>query len=348
MQQVTDFFKKLFDTADFPARWYCGTWTDFHGWLYIISDLLIWGAYFAIPAIIVRFVITKKKEISFNSLYFLFASFILACGATHFVDAIIFWNPVYRFSALIRFITAIISWTTVFSLIKVLPQAFSLRSPKELEQEIDLRIRIEDELKMKHMQLAEAERMAHICYGQWNLQNDTIVLSDEGYNIYGLEKGQIFSFDSFIALIHPDDRRTVRNNINKIISTKKFENFTYRIISNGQVKYIKLSGQLETDENGKVIKIIGTLQDFTDHWLQVERIRQQNEMLREISWIQSHKVRGPVATIMGLTELIDENNLSDPENIKIINGLRLATNDLDTVIKEIVKKSNASEHKHVA
>jgi PAS domain-containing protein len=345
MQQVTDFFKKLFDTADFPARWHCGTWTDFHGWLYIISDLLIWGAYFAIPTIIVHFVITKKKEVSFNSLYFLFASFILACGATHFVDALIFWNPVYRFSALLRLVTAIISWTTVFALIRVLPKAFSLRSPKEMEKEIELRKRAEEELKLKNRQLAEAERIAHICYGQWNLQNDTIILSEEGYNIYGMEKGLVFSFDRFISLIHPDDRRMVRNTINKILNTKNFENFTYRIIVNDKIKYIRLSGQLELDENGKVTKMIGTLQDFTDHWTQVERIRHQNEMLREISWIQSHKVRGPVATIMGLAELINEQNLSDPENLKIISGLKIATNDLDTVIKEIVKKSNASEQR---
>jgi hypothetical protein len=49
MDQVLEFFRKLFDTADWPPRWHCGNWTGFHGWLYIISDLLIWSAYFAIP-----------------------------------------------------------------------------------------------------------------------------------------------------------------------------------------------------------------------------------------------------------------------------------------------------------
>lgn len=51
MSQISYFFENLFGTSDWPARWHCGKWSDFHGWLYVTSDLLIWGAYFAIPAI---------------------------------------------------------------------------------------------------------------------------------------------------------------------------------------------------------------------------------------------------------------------------------------------------------
>src|SRR4051812_35797724 len=98
MNQVWDFFSKLFDSSDWPPRWHCGHWTAFHGWLYIVSDLLIWSAYFSIPIAIIRY-ITKKQGVAFVRLYFLFAAFILACGATHFLDAIMFWIPVYRLSA---------------------------------------------------------------------------------------------------------------------------------------------------------------------------------------------------------------------------------------------------------
>ena len=48
MYRITEFLTKLLDSSDWPARWHCGTWTGFHGWLYIISDLLIWSAYFTI------------------------------------------------------------------------------------------------------------------------------------------------------------------------------------------------------------------------------------------------------------------------------------------------------------
>ena len=146
MKQVLDFFKKLFDYSDWPPRWHCGEWTEFHGWLYIISDLLIWSAYFALPVFIVRYV-SRKKNILFTRLYFLFAAFILACGATHFLDAVAFWIPAYRLSALVRFITGVISWVTVFYVIKHLPVIFSLRSQAALEAEIAERKKTEEELK---------------------------------------------------------------------------------------------------------------------------------------------------------------------------------------------------------
>ncbi|MFM6924167.1 MAG: PAS domain-containing protein, partial [Ferruginibacter sp.] len=146
MDQILDFFSKLLDVRDWPPRWHCGKWTEFHGWLYIISDLLIWTAYFAIPLVIIRYV-SRKKNIQFTRLYFLFAAFILACGATHFLDAVAFWIPVYRLSALVRFITGIVSWVTVFYLVKQLPVIFSLRSQSALEAEITERKRTEQALK---------------------------------------------------------------------------------------------------------------------------------------------------------------------------------------------------------
>lgn len=146
MEQVIDFFKKLLDITDWPPRWHCGKWSGFHGWLYIISDLLIWAAYFAIPVVIIKY-ISKKQHLKFIKLYVFFAIFILSCGTTHFLDAIAFWWPAYRLSALVRFITATVSWITVYHLIKNLPVAFSLKTKSEMQVEIDQRIKAEDELR---------------------------------------------------------------------------------------------------------------------------------------------------------------------------------------------------------
>lgn len=135
MGQVPEFFEKLFSAASWPARWYCGDWTEFHGWLYIISDLAIWAAYFVIPIFLIRF-IKKKPNIPLPHVFWLFGAFILFCGLTHLIDAIIFWWPAYRLSALIRFMTAVISWVTIFAIYKFLPAALALRTSKDFEQEL--------------------------------------------------------------------------------------------------------------------------------------------------------------------------------------------------------------------
>jgi len=147
MKDIKDFFSGLFDTHLWPPRWKCGQWSEFHGWLYIISDLMIWLAYFMIPIIIIDYFYRKRPNIRFHSVYILFASFILLCGTTHFLDAVMFWHPVYRFNGLVRFVTGVVSLFTVYHLIKMLPVLARSRTNLELEKEIALRMKTEKELE---------------------------------------------------------------------------------------------------------------------------------------------------------------------------------------------------------
>ena len=151
MEQIIDFFQKLFGVTDFPARWRCGRWTEFHGWLYIISDIAIFGAYLAIPILLTYFIV-RRKDIPLTPIFWLFAAFILFCGATHLMDAATFWWPAYRFNGLLRLGTAMVSWITVFALIKAVPEALTFKSPTELQGIID---RQTDALKKSNEELEQ-------------------------------------------------------------------------------------------------------------------------------------------------------------------------------------------------
>ena len=153
MGEVANFFSGLFDTHLWPPRWQCGTWSDFQGWLYIGSDVAIWGAYFAIPLLLVN--IVSRKKVPFLPVFWLAAGFILFCGFTHLVDAIIFYFPVYRFAALLRFCTAVISWVTVYVLYKNLGRVFSLKTPEELELEVKNRKKAEQNLAVRNAELEQ-------------------------------------------------------------------------------------------------------------------------------------------------------------------------------------------------
>lgn len=158
MNQIMEFFRGLFSTSEWPARWNCGYWSDFHGYLYIISDLLIWTAYFLIPLIIINYFSKKKTSLKFNKAYILFAAFILLCGTTHFLDAVMFYIPMYRFNAIIRLLTGVVSMATVYYLIRILPEAFQQKTSAELESEINRRLIIEKQLESANSNLEIANR----------------------------------------------------------------------------------------------------------------------------------------------------------------------------------------------
>jgi hypothetical protein len=163
---IIDFFNRLTRADDWPARWHCGIWSDFHGWLYILSDIAIGLAYFAIPFLLLYFMRNSRQR-SLNSTLLLFAVFIMACGCTHFLDAILFWWPVYRLSALVRFITAVASWWTVITLTSVIPQALRMKTPAELQVLIAERT---EELTNRNHQLEEMREQIQHAYEDLELK----------------------------------------------------------------------------------------------------------------------------------------------------------------------------------
>jgi light-regulated signal transduction histidine kinase (bacteriophytochrome) len=58
-----------------------------------------------------------------------------------------FWVPMYRFNAVVRLMTGIVSLFTVYHLFKVLPDLFKQRTNLELENEIALRLEAERKLE---------------------------------------------------------------------------------------------------------------------------------------------------------------------------------------------------------
>ncbi len=160
-EQIGDFFSNIFSTELWPARWHCGSWSDFHGWLYIISDLMIWGAYFAIPLLLFR-LISKRSDLPFPKIFWLFISFILLCGLTHLMDAIIFWWPAYRLSAVIRFLAAVVSLFTVYALYKILPLVYNLRTAKQLEVEIEQRKQAEEEARVQMLEHEKTKELLKV------------------------------------------------------------------------------------------------------------------------------------------------------------------------------------------
>src|SRR5258708_2672216 len=189
---MSDFFSYLFVTTGFPPRWYCGSWSAGHGWLHILSDLGVWSAYVAIPCVLGYFVL-HRKDIPFRTIFVLFGAFILACGTTHLMEAIIFWWPAYRLAGIIKLFTAIVSWGTVLALVPVTPKALAMRSPDELEREITARKEAETALQQANTELGRQVEALRASEERFRL----LVDGTRDYAIYMLDPtGQVASGNS--------------------------------------------------------------------------------------------------------------------------------------------------------
>jgi len=133
LNEILEFFAGLIQYDKWPARWHCGYWSQFHGWLYIFSSFGIALSYFSIPFYIFKVVKARGQNFKFAPVLWIFILFIFFCGTTHLLDGIIFWVPVYRFAALNLFFTCCISWVAVLVLRSYLPSFLDLRTQEQLE-----------------------------------------------------------------------------------------------------------------------------------------------------------------------------------------------------------------------
>jgi PAS domain S-box-containing protein len=100
----------------------------------------------------------------------------------------------------------------------------------------------------------------------------------------------------------------------------------------GRKRFEELSFNPIWNQQQEVTGVNCFLRDITRQREHVEQIEKQNDRLREIAWIQSHKVRAPVANLLGLAQLCQLDASADSE---VIPMLLVAAEQLDGMIREI-------------
>ncbi|MDF2549684.1 MAG: two-component sensor histidine kinase [Chlamydiales bacterium] len=132
---MPSFLYFLFDTSGFIPRWSCGDWGSFLGWIHILSDLSIFLAFFSISLRLAKIAI-QRTEFPFAKLLWLVTIFLALCSFSHFIEAIIFWLPIYRLAALIKVLTAFISLATTVALIGTIPQFLALPAITQMNSKL--------------------------------------------------------------------------------------------------------------------------------------------------------------------------------------------------------------------
>jgi signal transduction histidine kinase len=142
-----DAIRRLLEADSLSPHGICLLWRPELIWTHALSDAVIGTAYFLIPVALASFV-SRRRDVAFTWVFWAFAIFILACGATHFFSIWTLWFPDYGIEALIKAATAIASIMTAIALVPLLPKALALPSPTQLRQAngmLEQRVRERDE-----------------------------------------------------------------------------------------------------------------------------------------------------------------------------------------------------------
>lgn len=285
---MLDWIKTLFDTSDFPERWNCGNWSESLGWTYITADLLIFGAYFAIPTAIFIFAVRRRGDLNFPTLYWLFAAFIFSCGIGHFVDATLFWKPWYRFSALVNGVTALVSWATVVALVRYLPEAArlpgALRLSRQLEEQIEAQKKVEEGLRESELRFRTlAENVPLIIFT--TTPSGSVDYFNSAFSRHTGMKPEDSLGDRWFIAVHPDDLAELRANWEKAVESKApFVSECRLRMARGEYRWYSIHTVPLPGDNGRKI---GYGADITDQKEDTEKRIKTERQIQETQKLES-------------------------------------------------------------
>ncbi|HEX9078703.1 MAG TPA: diguanylate cyclase [Desulfuromonadaceae bacterium] len=142
----------------------------------------------------------------------------------------------------------------------------------------------EEALRASEAMLKEAQKIAHIGHWELNFVTNKLTWSEEVYNIYEVDPGQFeASFDAFFNLLAPKDREKLDRARSEAVQNRtNLDNIHRFHFPDGRVKYVHETCQSFYDQEGKLVRTVGTVQDMTAHWLAEERLRQLSLVVEQI------------------------------------------------------------------
>jgi PAS domain S-box-containing protein len=179
----------------------------------------------------------------------------------------------------------------------------------------------------------------------WDLQTDKLTWGKGLEKYFGKDSdSDQQKTDSWKAHFHPEDKKRVIKNYQADIANPEVKVWKeeYRLVKGyGEIVFISDHGYIIRDVNKKAIRIIGSMHDITELREKEQRLSMQNEQLIEIALINSHELRGPAATILGLIDLLDVSLITDTENKEVIKCLKNTALNLDKIIRHINARSSS-------
>jgi PAS domain S-box-containing protein len=183
--------------------------------------------------------------------------------------------------------------------------------------------------------------VAHVEYQEYDLDKHKLLFSSGvAEKMLGYSPKEYFGLSEnfYKKLVYPDDWQLVRDTCDKLVNSREGEiiEMTLRLrhYSGSYIWVYSRQMVIERKPDGKIKTIVREVEDVTYIIELEDQLKEKVEKLQTVSYHNSHMLRSPVASIVGLVNLVEEHGIGE-HNKQIFEYLKQTIKKLDDVIHEI-------------
>jgi hypothetical protein len=253
---------------DYMPHGFCIKWSWDLLTLYVLSDGFIFLSYTFIGIALIIFT-RKHFGLAWNRLLWLFSAFILACGITHLVDIVTFWQPVYWVDATLKSITAVLSFITACNLVPLIPELLHLHNDEEVDALTYKLLNEKQERRKSHELLLKISQQVTGMLYQFKQSADGSFsfpyTSNAIKELFELESEDLYrDMIKLTDRVHPEDLPKIMKGVEESAKTMEMWQLEYRIIlPNKGLRYHFGQSMPERQTDGSIIWN-GSVMDITE------------------------------------------------------------------------------------
>jgi two-component system, LuxR family, sensor kinase FixL len=141
----------------------------------------------------------------------------------------------------------------------------------------------EGALRESEQRMELAASAAELGLWVWEIESDTIWVTDKTRSLFGFGKEESLNLDSFLRRLHPEDRDVVREAVAKALENSSDYRSEYRILrDNLPPRWISARGRVEFNGRGRPLRMRGVSLDITERKQAEAELRQNREELAHV------------------------------------------------------------------
>ena len=269
-------FQALFCSENLLPHGFCYLWNPLLIWLHAVSDTLIAMAYFSIPPTLV-YLVRKKRTIPFDWMLVCFGCFIAACGATHLMEVVTLWTPMYWISGGVKVITAFASVPTAILLARVVPQILDMPTAEEIRA-------ANEELKLQARILREQAALLDLSQDAILIQSiggETLLWNQGAEHVYGWTKAEAIGKNSH-ELLNTRFSPPLSEIMKRLEQKGHWEGELQKSRRDGQTIVVSSHWALGRDSAGRPEKILVIDTDVTEQRRAEAALRESEDRYRDL------------------------------------------------------------------